>query len=432
MQSLLSGDKMLLYIIIWNMLSAVLIGFLNFPKLLLYITDAFNLLLFFNTIYTQYRKNRFSLNSATTWMIIFVFFGLLSAFANLTSPALMVWGIRQNLRYFIFFYACVEFLNEKTLNIILKIIEIVFWVSLPLCIYEALFVRYPVGTIIGDMVGGIFYGVGSANGPLNVILIIYSAHIMLKCFEGKVGFVRMLLTVSAAMYMAILAELKLFLVEILVIAIFVLITNKINWKTAALCLVGILAFNFIVTAFVAVNARGRAYYTEDLFSLQSMIEYATRSEGYDGVGDLNRFTAVQTLAKKFFSHDIMGLLFGYGLGSADYSKAIAAFTSPFYSHYSHLHYQYFSQAFVFIETGLVGLFSYFMIFFSSLKAGFTKLKKSKWKKFYLLIVLFMLFLIIYNTTMRNEFCAYILYAILAIPFAKNFNPVSSEKGELKE
>lgn len=423
------GAKLLILVVIWNMISAVLIGFVGFPKSMLYITDAINLFLFLCTISRQKKRRGFPINSVIIWMVMFAFVGLTSAVANKTALPLILWGMRQNFRFFIFFYSCVEFLTEKDFEIILKVIEVIFWISVPLCTYEALVVHYPAGTIVGDMVGGIYYRSGSANAPLNIILVVYSAYITLKCFEGKYSFSRMMMTLFAAIYMAALAELKLFLIEAVIIVVYALFTNKVSWKTAALCIGSLIAANVVIIVFVSINARGRSYYTSDLFSLESMLEYVTRTEGYDGVGDLNRFTAVQTLANRFFSQDTIGLLLGYGLGSAEYSKSIAVLNSPFYMNYSSMHYQYFAHAFMFIETGFLGLFCYSMIFISALKRGAIRLKKTSWKKFYIIMVLIMLLLFVYNTTMRNEFCAYILFAILAIPFARNFDLVSEEKKE---
>ena len=65
-----------------------------------------------------------------------------------------------------------------------------------------------------------------------------------------------------------------------------------------------------------------------------------------------------------------------GIGSAEYSKSNEMLTSTFYNQYGYLHYQYFTHAFVFIETGLLGLISYLMIFISSLKRGIKVLKLS--------------------------------------------------------
>ena len=108
-----------------------------------------------------------------------------------------------------------------------------------LCTYEGLFVTYPQGTIVGDMVGGIYYRTGSANAPLNIILVVYSVYIILWCLDGKISFKKMIITVAAGMWMAILAELKLFIVEMLVVIVVAMIISKVSWKTITLFIVGI-------------------------------------------------------------------------------------------------------------------------------------------------------------------------------------------------
>lgn len=411
-------NRLIIIIIVWNMISALLIGFMRAPRTLLYFTDFFNLYLFLCII----RKQGLILlrRSPLVWMLLFILVSTVSAVINCTSPILAIWGMRQNFRYFVFFYSCIFIMEEKCIALLMKIIEIVFWISVPLCFYEALFVSYPTGTIIGDMVGGIYYRVGG-NSPLNIILCLYTCFIMLQCFEKKQSFTKLLLVLASAVSMAVLAELKVFLVELIVITLYCTIVNKLNWKAIILIIAGIVAMNFIVNMFVAVNSRGRSYYTADLFSMESMIEYATRTDGYDGNGDLNRLTAVSELQKRFFDNDIIGLLFGRGIGSAEFSGSYDFLTSPFYSEYSYLHYQYFTHAFIFIETGVIGLLFYLMIFISPLLSSVFQWKTFKLSKFYTIIVALMLFLVFYNSTMRNEFCAYILYAILAIPFGKRFD-----------
>lgn len=419
-------NKLIVLIIIWNMVSALLIGFMKAPRVLLYFTDILNVLLILNIIKKQGRYLK--CDAPIVWMLIFALIGVLSAIVNFTSPVLAVWGIRQNFRFFVFFYACASIIDEKCIKVIMKILEIVFWISVPLCLYEALFVSYPAGTIIGDMVGGIYYRIGG-NAPLNIILCLYIGFTMLKCFEKEETLTKLLLVLAAGVSMAVLAELKFFLIELVFITLYCAIVNKMNWKAILVIILGILALNFVITMFVAINSRGRGYYTADLFSFESMIQYATRESGYDGNGDLNRMTAITELKNRFFDKDIIGLLIGRGIGSAEYSKSSTLLTSPFYNEYSYLHYQYFSHAFVFVENGFLGLFSYLMIFISSLFRSVFRWKDTEWRKFYIMAVVLMLFLIFYNTTMRNEFCAYILYLILAIPFSKRFELTKMQRGD---
>ena len=412
------GAKLVFFVIIWNILSAILIGFLKFPKSIIYIGDILNVWLFMNAIYKEGHKSKYSINYPIIFMVIFTLIGIIGSLVSGNSLILMIWGLRQNARYFLFFYSCVVFLNENDLKILIKIIEKIFWISIPLCTYEAFFVHYSSTTIVGDMVGGIYYGMSGVNAPLNVILIIYVSYVLLEFFESRCKLNFMVLTLAAALYMSALAELKVFLIEVIIIVAYAMIKSGINFKTIIIVVLGILFFGFVLEFFVEVNSNGREYYTLDFLTINGMVEYATSTSGYDGVGDLNRFTAIQQLNHMFFKNDIFGFLFGNGIGSGEFSKGFDILTSQFYKQYSYLHYQYFTSSFIFIETGLLGLISYIMIFVSSLFVGFKKNVIIKFKKLHEILVIMTLLLIIYNTSLRNEYCAYILYAMLAIPHIK--------------
>jgi O-antigen ligase len=334
----------------------------------------------------------------------------------LQSPALLLWGIRQNFRFFIFYYSCTVFLKKEDYDILFDVVKIVFWVSLPLCAYEALLVSYPAGSIVGDYVGGIYYGIQGVNTPLNIILILYTAKSFINYYEKQITFSKLILILAAALAMATFAELKIFLLEIVIIAVLVMLNNGLSFKSVLFIVIGIVSFGIVVQAFVDINGVGRSYYTTDYLSISGMIENALRSSGYDGNGDLNRFFAVQTLTDMFFKNDPIGFLYGLGLGNAEYSAGYAFLTSNFYLEYSWLHYQYFSVSFVFIETGIIGLILYFGIFIRAGAQGIKCIDKNyKDRMLFLIMIIMMIIMVFYNPSLRNEQSGFILYMILAMP-----------------
>jgi hypothetical protein len=420
------GAQLCLSLIMWYVIAAVLIGFLKFPKRIVYFGDIINAWLFINAVVKK--KTHIKKDKVLFFIVLFSIVALFSGIFNLQSPILLLWGIRQNFRFFIFYYSCTVFLEKEDYNILFDIVKILFWISLPLCVYEALEVSYPAGTIVGDFVGGIYYGIQGVNAPLNIILIIYTAKSFINYYEKRINLPRLILILAAALGMATFAELKVFLIEIVIIAGFVMIRNDISFKSIFLTVIGILFFGIVVQAFVSINGGGRTYYTTDYLSLKGMIENAFRSSGYDGIGDLNRFFAIQTLTDRFFKNDTIGFLFGIGLGNAEYSTGYAFLTSNFYSKYSWLHYQYFSVSFVFIETGIIGLALYFGIFISSGIQGVKYIdKKFNTRTFFMIMFVMMLIMIFYNPALRNEQCGFILYMILAMPMV-----YKKEKGSSKQ
>jgi len=414
-------SALLLGIIIWYVIAALLTGFLGLPKSLVYFGDVLNVWLFIKAV-CRFRNEDYKIqkNPALFCMILFSLIGICSSFANLESPLLTLWGIRQNFRYFIFYFSCIMFLKEKDVRILIRIIAVLFWVSIPLCAIEALFITYPRDAIIGDYVGGVYYGIQGANAPLNVILIIYCTNVVLRYLDNKCKFKLLLATLVSALFMAALSELKVFLVEIVIIAVMAMILKGISLKGVVIMLIGIIGMGIAINVFVQINARGRSYYTTDYLSFSGMLENVFRDTGYDGVGDLNRFTAVPVLTEKFFSNDIVGFMFGLGLGNADYSLSYEFLQSKFYQSYSWLHYQWFSISFVFIETGALGLILYILIFTTSLQQGLKRLKRGGYYRgFYSIMLVMMFILLIYNPSLRNEQCGFLLYLILSIPYAIN-------------
>lgn len=410
------GSALLLGVIVWYVIAGILTGFFGLSKSIVYFGDILNIWLFMNALY-KFRNKGFHTkgNIVLLFIVIFSLIGLLSSIVNLESPILILWGIRQNFRYFVFYFSCLMYLKEKDIQILLKFVTLLFWISVPLCFYEALVVIYPRGTIVGDYVGGIYYGIQGVNAPLNIIMLIYCTTTLLNYFEKKCTFSFVTLMLTAALCMSALAELKVFLVQIVIIVIIAMVRKGVSIKGIILICVGMLVLGIAVQMFVQLNGKGRAYYTTDYLSISGMIKTIFRKTGYDGVGDLNRFTAVQDLTVKFFSKDLIGFLFGLGLGNADYSLGYEALQSQFYRNYNWMHYQWFSISFVFIETGIIGLITYIMIFISALKQGLKNLeKKSFYQGFHMIMTLMMLIMIVYNPSLKNEQCGFILYLILAI------------------
>lgn len=411
--------KLLFMLILWYMLAAILMGFFHFPKAIVYIGDLLNIYIFICALHRDGNKGLIvSAKSPFLWMLIFICVGIAGSIINLESPIHILWGLRQNARFFLFFYSCITFLKKEDLNILLGIVRVVFWISLPLTILEAMFwvevTSYEV--IVGDLVGGIYFNIGNGvNAALNTILIIHCTDVVLKYFNKEKKLIELIAVIGAGITMAAMAEMKIFFVQIVIIVFIAMILNKISLKTILLVVLGIIALIGAAILFVKINARGRVYYTLDYISLSGFLQNISRDSGYVGTGDFNRFGAVPGVFNRIFSGDIAQSLFGVGLGNADYSQGFEFLQGPYYKAYGDLHYQWFMTSFVFIETGIFGLLSYFLIYISAMFRRKRLVAGSFFRNFYTIMVVMMLILIIYNPCLRNEQCAFILFMILALP-----------------
>lgn len=214
--------------------------------------------------------------------------------------------------------------------------------------------------------------------------------------------------------MAALAELKIYLIEFVVMILLVCIYQKISIKMIISLVSGAIILSTFSTYFIAINQNGGNY--ADNFSLSGLMEYATRDSGYNGNGDLNRLTGISTISNTIFENDIFSKLFGIGIGNAEYTNF---FVSPFYSSYYYLNYQYFHDIWLYIENGVIGIITYLMIFVEAYRNANKNLKDNYYKNFIKILIIMMLILFVYNTTLRNETGGFILYMFLAFPFLKD-------------
>lgn len=411
------GSKILLSMIIFYMISSLLIYTINLPRSILYLGDLLNVSAFIYAIKISPWKGKIRINAIFLCMWIFIIICFISAFVNLVPVILFLWGMRNNFRYFMFFFSCYKILKKKDIDILLKIIELAFWISIPLCTYQALFVTYGADTIVGDMVGGIFYGFAGVNAPLNVILVVHISSKLIKYFNNKISFKNLIITISLAIYISALAELKVFLVEFVIIVFFIIILRGISIKTVLITVLSVFILSVFASMLTYFNGTGRNNYNE-ILSISGLINYATKTQGYDGVGDLNRMTAIPVLYNQFLDKDLFRTLFGIGLGNADYSSGFSFLQSKFYLNYSYMHYHYFTAPWMFLETGILGLISFLAIFFSvyttSNKVKTTEIEYIQLTKITSIIMIFLTF---YNTSLRGEHSSYLLYMLLSIPFA---------------
>lgn len=408
-----SGARFVVFTLVYIWLSYTLVYSFGAPRLLLYIDD---ILVALNFLYALIQKRGLSCApKPLLCMILFCIFGIFSSFINTASVMGLIWGLRNNARIFAFFYACIIFLRKQDIKVIFKLIWFVFWISLPLCVIERFVISYPAGTIIGDMIGGIFWNFSGSNLPLNVIICICIIDVSVKYFKHQQTFTRLILACAAALLMAATAELKVFVIEFAMILIAAALGNGFSLKSIFKIILVVIIFgvaaNLFLTYFISLNSTSSAY--AEIFTVDGFWEYLTRDTGYTGSGDLNRFTGIVTVAEDIFEGNWIKILFGIGLGNAEYNNF---FQSAFYGMYGHLNYQWFQLIWTFIETGIIGLLLYILILiFVLYDLKFFNANKSV-KKSIKITVLLMFILFVYNITLRSETGGFLLFTLLAIPY----------------
>ena len=404
------GARYVIYTLIYNMFSYILVYTIGFPRTMLYIGDMLTIITFIFALMKQ--KKKVTIPDVVLIMFLCMILNLFSSILNNENVLLIVWGIRNSWRYFIYFYSCYVFLKIEDIDYIMSIIWKIYYISIPLVTIERFFVSYPPTTIIGDMIGGIFWNYPGCNLPFNAILCVCIADICWEFFNNKINILKFALVCVAGLYMSALAELKVFIVEFIFIVLVLAILQKVNWKKIIVLVIGSLIFSQAISFFVAINGSGSYDYSA-IFSVQGFMDYLTRDSGYNGDGDLNRLTGVSIIAQSIFKNDLIHILFGLGLGNAEYTNF---FTSVFYNQYSRLNYQWFHMIWMFIETGIIGVIAYLSIFIKSLIEAFKVKSSDKYVAISKILILIMFILFVYNISLRSESAGYLLFTILSIPY----------------
>ena len=382
--------------------------------MLLYFNDLLVLVLMVN-IFGSLVKN---VKIALPWVVkgaigILLLIVLLAYVLNLYSPLLLLWGGRNNFRAIIFFVACCMFLEKREVYLICNILIALLPLNVLLCTVQYLrainSADARVLKFVGDYVGGIFGDKQSCNRMLNIYISFVFTWVYVQLQMKECSIKKAALIFLGCVYVAILSELKVVLVEFVVIMFIViwLIQRKIN-KVLLTLLCVVAAISIIY----AVNPSAL-----DIFrSMDSFAEYASASSY--GVNSLNRLTVIPYIQERFFSGNILKTLFGVGLGNADASN-FSFLTSHIYRQHGYLKYHYFMSGHLFFEIGLLGLLAYLSIFIMMYIYYARKLSRRRAVNSLecagVVFNAIALLCIFYNTSLRSEVSSYMAFFFLSIP-----------------
>ena len=174
---LMTGTKLVFGTILYYIVSYILVYTFKVSRIILYGGDVLNALCWTCALF--YNKRNTKVKKIYLIMFFFIFTGVLSGIVNHENKSLLIWGIKNNARFFTFFYSCATFLKKNDYLIVMKCIKIIFWISVPLCTIERFFVHYSQGTIIGDMIGRNFLELFRLQyafkcNPYNIFITYYS------------------------------------------------------------------------------------------------------------------------------------------------------------------------------------------------------------------------------------------------------------------
>lgn len=403
------AEWLLSYVLLVGMLQGGLIDFLHIPSVIKYTID-----LAWIFVVILMRAKQIVLVNKDIYLLyviagLFFIFSLFGFALNYQSALYYLWGLRNNIRFFVFFIACTVVLNEEWIEGYLDTFDKLFWLNFPIVLYQ-----YFIGGNHGDKLGGIFGETKGCNAYMNIFLIIVLSKSILGYLHKKEKLSLCILKCLIGLTIAVLSELKVVIVEFVIIVAMASMMMRFSMRKLLL-MIG--AFLGILLSVRAISVLFPSF--DGWFSINGILEILTSESGYTGQNDLNRLTAVPVVLERFLPH-LMDKIVGLGLGNCDYAT-FDFLQTPFYQSHKSIHYYWFSSAFLLLETGLLG-FALFLIFFlTSFLTTHLREKTGQSNVVYCQMAKIMamtsIITVFYNAALRTE-AGYMAFFILALPFTQ--------------
>lgn len=397
------AKKLIIIQILYNCIIKFCIGHLNVPSVANYLTDVITVLLCFLLLYDCHFKIKFD-------KMKLIFFGFTLSVAisfclNSYSVVLYLWGIRNIFRFFAFFFACVHFLELTDIRLIMDYLEKIFWVNIIIILVQKWILNY-----IGDASSGLYSLAkeGGGNGAVNILLCVVCAYELAKYMVGEIKATKFVIYLVSTCIVAVSIELKVFFVECIILLALYIIVRKISVKG-----IFMLGFSIIVIIWGTKYLEKLYPLWEGFFTISELIENTMTYGDSEKVG---RLTGMLYIMGKILQTPTQRL-FGIGLGNADFSSSFTFLTSDFYRKYEFLSYNFFSSAWMLLETGICGTICYLLWFANSfLHVWKLRNKKNIWIYFSIFASVITIIQFFYNQMLRVETAGYLAQFCLAVGF----------------
>lgn len=395
---------MMLFIFFFPAAQAFLTELLPIPDAIKFLCDGFLVLLLLKLFSQRFTKID---NYSMPFVVIvglFFFITLVGYLFNYQSMFYYLWGLRNNIRMFVAFFAFAYLADWEDAKGWIKALDVLFVINFAVVILQY-FSGYGQ-----DYIGGIFGTSKGCNGSLLIFLCIVFAKTILSFMRGEEKMSKCIFVSVASLLVSTLSELKMFFI------LFILILFMASFMTAH-SIKKTLFFVFGAVLVVLFSTLLTVLYKDftDFLSFDSLIKALTDT-GYATDEDIGRFTALPVISQRFLP-GFFRKLFGLGLGNCD-SSSLSMFNTPFFESHQTVHYSYFSYAFLFLETGFVGLALYASFFVASFFVS-RKLKKLEMADEFacqmsIILSVISLILLVYNSSLRMEI-GFMLFFVLALP-----------------
>ena len=430
--SLKRGPRGIILFMIYFLCVMGTLELFGFPHMIEYLLDIGNVLLLVHLIINRKIKRGLKDPLVVIQLIVFAI-GIIISFVHFVSPVLVIWSIRNLFRFLVFYLGCISYLRPDDIESIFFDFRYLFYINFGMILFEFLYLGFR-----DDELGGLFGATQTTNGDLNIFLLITTTFFVVMWEEKKIKNIELISVLTIDVFISAFAELKFFFFEIFAIFLLVFVISSAKRSFGK----KIVKWLVIITLALVILAVGMKYMIrlypqwENFFSIEKIMLEVTRTGGYTNIGDINRFTFLNTINNLIFRNNILERIFGLGLGACEFSDNIKLFMSSFYIKYYYLHYFYFSLSWMYVECGVIGMIGYLLSFVITFIRGIRRIRrinkvdmdKTSYYTVGVVVCFCSILLLIYNQSMRLP-TAYLIYmGISLMTIYRNENNSLLSKG----
>lgn len=329
-----------LFILLYSTVMEACITYLHLPGLIRYVNDVVLVAClcgvqgrFFSVLRMQ---KAMPLWYATCALFLFDIF---TSVVNLVSPMLVLWAIRNTFRGIAYLFCVIAVLRSEDIP---RLMRVLLWLQIP----NLILASYEYLVTSGgnpDYVHGLFAN-GAGTNTFSALLLTYwlNSYLNHRANLLSIGFVMVSTIMIAAM-----AEEKTFFLYFIVIVVVSVLISRWSLKTVFIIVLLGTAGSAAIGWINQVQPDMLSFFTDTDTAMNYLT--STWSDSY-GIPRIGAFTFI---ASRFFHHDFMMSLFGFGFGSTEHSQ-FSFMDSEFYRRYEHLMYRSFTHQWTFLETGYIG------------------------------------------------------------------------------
>lgn len=311
-------------------------------------------------------------------------------------------GVYYHLRLPVFLILCSIFFDVRSVEKLNDFIVKVVYIDAAFMTYQFLFMG-----LRQDFIGGIFGNTQGCNGIQNVFCIIGLVILVAQYLYKKSTIKALVLYIAVTCYMAAIAELTIYFVEVAIIFLisFLVVKQKgLSMRKVLVAAVGVLGIAvgfWLLVKYFPTKVR--------FLNPEEILLYLGKDNS--GVYTISRIHGISQVSNVLMNDNIQRII-GFGMG-----RTLEG--TQFYAQNGRLNYVWFSSALTMMEMGYIGVLSKLLIFIAIGAESLISIRRTNISEKYMYLICFIMsilcgLLFFYNNTLDDKYCIYLIAYTLSI------------------